>query len=171
MTGSFPRISLLALTREAFAPFGDIVAASGAAHFPINGGTTERFHDLARVEIAGAAARPILSILRGQPFALPMPVRMLERHPLGSQAFVPLQAAAWMAVIAPDVGGRPGDPVAFRVEPDAGGLRGLNYRANTWHHPLIALERVSDFLVVDRAGDGSNLEEYTYPEPWLLAAE
>jgi ureidoglycolate lyase len=162
------RIPFRALTREAFAPFGDLVSTAGARHYPINAGSTERYHDLAAIEVLGPDARPIVSVFRGKPVVLPMPVRMLERHPLGSQAFFPLQDEPWIAVVAPDNGGKPGVPVAFWVEPDAYGLRGLNYRANTWHHPLIALNRSSDFLVVDRGGEGDNLEEYSYPEPWLL---
>jgi ureidoglycolate lyase len=96
---------------------------------------------------------------------------MLEHHPLGSQAFFPLQDAPWMVVVALDEGGKPGDPMAFRVEPDKHGLRGVNYRRGVWHHPLIALDRVSDFLVIDRGGHGDNLVEYRYAEPWVLARE
>ena len=158
------------LTREAFASFGDVIETEGAAHYPINNGTTERYHDLAAVETAGEGGRPLVSILRGQPFALPLEIRMVERHPLGSQAFFPLHRLPWIVVVAPDSGGRPGRPIAFKVEPGQGGLRGVNYRRNVWHHPLISLEKSSDFLVIDRGGGGRNLEEYSYREPWLVTA-
>lgn len=158
------------LTREAFAPFGDVVETAGAELRLINGGTTQRFHDLARVETLGQGARALVSIFRGQPFALPVEIRMLERHPLGSQAFVPMHERPWLVVVAPDADGRPGEPVAFLVEPDAGGIRGVNYRANVWHHPLVSLEAESDFLVVDRGGEGSNLEEFFFEEPYRVVA-
>jgi ureidoglycolate lyase len=163
------QIRLQPLTRNDFAPFGDVISVAGAHHYPINVGTTERYHDLARLEAIGPSARQLISIFRGQPRNLPMQIAMMERHPLGSQAFFPLQAEPWIVVVAPDESGKPGTPVAFRVEPDEGGLRGVNYRRNVWHHALIALEKASDFLVVDRGGEGNNLEEYSYPEPWLLA--
>jgi ureidoglycolate lyase len=145
-----------ALTRAAFAPFGELIAADAAArHFPINGGTTERFHDLARLQ-PGPEGRLIVSIFRGQPRELPLPITMLERHPLGSQAFVPLSDRPYLVVVA-----RPGTP------PEAADLRcflasagqGLNYAPGVWHHPLLALQAQSDFLVIDRAGPGGNCDE------------
>lgn len=153
------------LTRDAFAPFGDVIAADDAARqFPINAGTTQRFHDLARVDVASADGQPLISIFRGQPRAQPVTVAMLERHPLGSQAFVPLGRHPYLVVVAP-----PGDP-----DPDAvrafivrDGV-GVNYARGTWHHPLLALDAVSDFLVVDRGGAGHNLDEFDLPQPRLL---
>jgi len=162
------RIRHLPFTRKNFAPFGDVIAATGAHHYPINAGTTERYHDLARLEAIGPSARQLISIFRGLPRTLPMQIVMMERHPLGSQGFFALQREPWMVVLAPDMAGKPGDPVAFLVEPDEFGLCGVNYHRNIWHHPLIALEKVCDFLVVDRGGEGNNLQEYSYPEPWLL---
>lgn len=153
------------LTRADFAPFGDVIAAEGAKHFPINQGRTERFHDLADLQYAGPGARPIVSIFRGQPVQLPLRISMLERHPLGSQAFIPLQCRPYLIVVAP-----PGD------DPELQGLRafwgraeqGINYRAGVWHHPLLALERTSDFLVIDRACPGQNCEEWTLTRPQRL---
>jgi ureidoglycolate lyase len=95
---------------------------------------------------------------------------MLERHPLGSQAFFPLQPLPWLVVVAPVQGGRPGMPQAFFVRSKSGELRGVNYHRNVWHHPLIALEAESDFIVVDRGGDGVNLEEHFFAEPYAISA-
>jgi ureidoglycolate lyase len=150
------------LTREAFAPFGDVLEASGAHHYPINNGTTMRYHDLARVEAIGPGARTMISILRGDAFFLPLDIGMVERHPLGSQAFFPLHDRPWLVVVAEDEGGTPKDPVAFLVRPDENGLRGVNYHRNVWHHPLVTLEQQGDFLVIDRGGEGNNLEEHFY---------
>jgi ureidoglycolate lyase len=93
------RIELL--TREAFAPFGDVIELEGARHYPINGGTTERYHDLARVDIGEHGGRPLINVFRGQPRALPIDISMMERHPLGSQAFLPVTDVRYAIVVAP----------------------------------------------------------------------
>ncbi|WP_330885592.1 ureidoglycolate lyase [Rudaea sp.] len=152
------------LMREAFAPFGDVIEASDAVrHFPINGGTTERYHDLANVEV-DAAGRAIVSIFRAQPCTLPFAITMLERHPLGTQAFMPLHARPYLVA------------VATRAETDAvrvflaRGDQGVNYAAGIWHHPLLALGAVCDFLVVDRAGPGLNCDEHELSKPLTIPA-
>jgi len=154
------------LTREAFAPFGDVIETEGADHFEINNGTTIRFHDLAKVETLGENARTMISIFRGKAFHAPISVAMMERHPLGSQAFYPLQKRPFLVVVAPDENGEPGRPHVFL----AARGQGVNYHVDTWHHPLISLEAESEFLVVDRGGDGNNLEEAFYKEPFTIHA-
>jgi ureidoglycolate lyase len=155
VTAEAPLLPVEWLTRAAFAPFGEVIEASEAAHhFPINAGNTERYHDLARID-PGPAGRPVVSIFRGQPRALPFRVTMLERHPLGSQAFMPLNGRPYLVVVAP-----PGEAVGtgdLRVFL-AQGWQGVNYAAGTWHHPLLALGEVSDFLVIDRDGPGPNCD-------------
>jgi ureidoglycolate lyase len=150
------------LTRAGFARFGDVIEIPDAAHYPINEGTTERFHDLAAVDVAEGGGRALINIFRGQPRDLPLPIRMMERHPLGSQAFIPLGANPWLVVVAP-AGGvpNPSDLRAFA----AGAGQGVNYHRGVWHHPLIALDGVSDFLVIDRGGPGSNCDEYVLDGP------
>ncbi len=161
-------LRLQPLTRQAFKPFGDVIETDGAHSYKINNGTTTRFHDLAKVELLGAEPRPLISMFRGDAFHLPVHVTMLERHPVGSQAFFPLHAGKWLVVVAEDHGGKPGEPIAFLVEPGPGGLRGVNYHHNVWHHPLITLDAPGDFLVVDRGGAGNNLEEYFYQTGWTI---
>lgn len=153
------------LTAPAFAPFGQVIATEGSQHFPINAGMTERYHDLARVELGGVHPRPLISIFRGQPYALPLPLTLVERHPLGSQAFFPLADTPWLVIVAEDEGGRPVRLRAFR--PTAG--QGVNIAMNTWHGVLTPLERPADFLVVDRGGDGTNLDEHHFDTPWIIA--
>lgn len=136
------------LTAEAFAPFGKVIEADPATAVEINAGFTTRFHALAAVE---TDAQAILSVFRGRP--RPLEIAMLERHPLGSQAFVPLNGRDWLVVVA-----EAPDPAALRVF-RAAGEQGVQYGANVWHHPLLVLEATQDFLVVDRAGPGDNLEE------------
>lgn len=148
------------LTREAFAPFGEVIDTDGADAFPINQGRTERFNALAAVELLGEGAQGILSIFRGQPLE-PLEITLMERHPLGSQAFVPMNNGAFLAVVAP-----PGefDESAVRVFL-AEGWQGLNYRAGTWHAPLLPMAADSDYLVVDRQGTGKNCDEITLARP------
>ncbi len=155
-----------ALSTDAFAPFGQVLsAASAARQFTINGGNTERFHDLAELS-AGSDGRLIVSLFRGQPRALPFAVSMLERHPLGSQAFLPLGERPYLVVVAPP--GAPPSPASVRAFLAAPG-QGVNYAPGVWHHPLLALDAVSDFWVIDRAGPGDNCEEITLAEPvWVL---
>ena len=151
------------LSREAFAPFGNVLETDGAERRMINEGTTERFHALARAELI-ADGTAIISVFRGQPRAFPYSVTMMERHPLGSQAFFPLDNRPWLVIAAEDEAGGPGRPRAFLAH----GRQGVNYRANVWHHPLMALGETSSFLVVDRDGEGVNLEEWSYPAPYVI---
>lgn len=150
------------LSRAAFAPFGQVIELEGAHHYPINAGMTERYHDLARIELGGVHARPLISIFKGLPYTLPLALKLVERHPLGSQAFYPLGDADWLVIVAPDLGGRPDMPRAFR--PAKG--QGVNIAMNTWHGVLCPLDRPAEFLVVDRGGDGNNLEEYFFEAPF-----
>lgn len=141
------------ITAEAFAPFGEVLTPKSAADRMINDGRCERHHALATVERGGGEA--IISIFRSQPVSLPYDCALLERHPLGSQAFMPLGSDPWLSVVAPDEGGRPGVPLAFLVPAGTG----VNLRAGVWHGVLTPLDRPADFLVVDRDGEGVNLEE------------
>ncbi len=145
------------LTAEAFAPFGRVIEADQAASYPINDGTTRRFHKLATAD-EGANGEAILSIFRAAPRPRPIAIRMLECHPLGAQAFVPMERHPWLVVVAE----RPA-PDACRVFL-ARGDQGVQYAAGTWHHPLLALQPTQDFLVVDREGPGDNCEERWFPE-------
>lgn len=143
------------LTREAFAPFGEVIDARISESFPINNGRTQRHHDLAKVDIVDAPARALISLFVSQPVTLPLELELLERHPLGSQAFMPLHEERFIVVVAP-----PGDEIdtqkicAFVTD----GRQGVNYRAGTWHAIHSVLEQEGEFLVVDRGG-ADNLDE------------
>jgi ureidoglycolate lyase len=155
------------LTREAFAPFGDVIEASDAVkHFTINAGNTERYHDLAELHV-GQDGKAIVSIFRGQPRVLPFIVSMMERHPKGSQAFVPMSGRPYLIVVA-DPKSAPGakDLRCFLARAD----QGVNYAPGVWHHPLLALQETSDFLVVDRSGPGDNCDEVPLTESAVIRA-
>jgi ureidoglycolate lyase len=153
------------LTREAFAPFGDVITIEGAHHFPINDGTTERFHDLAQIDVADGHGKPLVSLMRGQPRQLPLEVTTMERHPLGSQAFIPLSKKPYLVLVAPHGEFNPRALRAFLAQPG----QGVNYRKGVWHHALVALYEVSDFIVVDRGGGGSNCDEAHLAEPVIIS--
>lgn len=148
------------LSVEAFAPFGDVIEAGLGELRIINNGVTERHHGLAKPDILGEDGHVLMNIFRSKPWELPITITMMERHPLGSQAFVPLERRDYLIVVAGDTNGKPAEPQAFLAK----GHQGVNYHRNVWHHPLLALEKVSDFLVVDRGGTANNLEEYFYPD-------
>ncbi len=154
------------LTAAAFAPFGDVIEIAGPPDFQINGGMCDRFHDRARTEVLGEDARLGISLGYGRPYALPLVLGLVERHPLGSQAFVPLSQDPFLVVVAPDADGTPGTPRAFLTAPG----QGVNYLRNVWHGVLTPLGRPAAFLIVDRIGPGDNLEEYPFEEPWTVLA-
>jgi ureidoglycolate lyase len=157
-----PELKVEPLTADAFAEFGDVIAADAARKvFAINQGTTQRYHALARVDLVDGQAA--ISLARAQPFALPLTIAMLERHPLGSQAFIPLGGARWVVVVAASPESTPRAFLADRGQ-------GVQYHRGTWHHPLIALDHGGDFLIVDRVGDGENCEEVRLQRHWTIAA-
>lgn len=156
------------LSKEAFAPFGDVIETEGSEFFMINNGSTRRYHKLATVETAQPDDKAIISIFSAEQVPVPLTVRMLERHPQGSQAFIPLLGNPFLIVVAP-AGDAPvsGLVRAFR----SNGRQGVNYHRGVWHHPVLTIEKRDDFLVVDRSGSGNNCDEhfFTDDEQLLLA--
>lgn len=149
------------LTAEAFALFGDVIEMrENVKHFPINHGQTERYHDLAKVEALGENARVITSLFRSKPLPRPLHVKLMERHPLGSQAFYPLSGRPYMVVVAEKGELKPENIRVFLARAS----QGVNYHAGTWHHFSLALDDVSNFLVIDRAGEGNNCDEVNLAE-------
>lgn len=152
------------LSRSTFKPFGDVLDASGPYDDLANGGAAQVFRDRATLDVAALGGRARMNIVRTAPIRLPLMIELMERHPLGSQMFAPLSGTDWLVVAAPPGPLDPGTIVAFRAR----GNQGINYRRGVWHHPLIALDRISDFLVVDRAGEGTNLDIERLAEPLLI---
>ncbi|GAB5377311.1 MAG: ureidoglycolate lyase [Acuticoccus sp.] len=148
------------LTAEAFAPYGEVIAAEGAPTTMINEGRCGRHHDLAALDFADGRAG--ISLFDSQCVAMPYRLRVMERHPQGSQAFLPIGAARCLLVVAGD-GAAPAAPVAFI---SAAG-QGFNVRRNVWHAPLAPLEG-GRFFVVDRIGEGANLELAEFDPPLLV---
>ncbi len=160
-------ISALPITLERFAPFGDVIHASSDAKAAMNDARFERFSGLADVDAEGQHAS--ISIARCKmPSSLPYRIDLVERHPLGSQAFIPLSHFSFFVVVA---------PAAESVEPEdlcafvTNGSQGVNYRRGVWHMPMIALEDGQEFLIVDRGADGENCDEHYFSDPVTLLAE
>jgi ureidoglycolate lyase len=155
------------LTSEGFAQFGDVISFEGAQHYLINNGTTERYHDLAHVDVTTEGGRPLISLFRSKPRQLPFTVRLMERHPLGSQAFFPLSPNPYLVIVAPlgdlDVAG----VRVFYASPS----QGVNYAKGVWHHALFALKEVSDFFIVDRGADEPNCDEIELTKPLTISVE
>lgn len=145
------------LTAEAFAPYGDVIEASEAAHrIDINYGNTVRYHDLASLHLAVDGGKAGVSIFRSTPIAQPITIKLMEFHPKSSQAFVPLSGRPYLVVVAPA-----GDFDSAKLKVFlASGSQGVNYHAGTWHHFSLALDETSDFLVIDRIADDDNCVEY-----------
>lgn len=158
-------IATEALTAAAFAPFGDVIEAAGAPDRIINRGLCGRYHDRARLDF-GPEGRAGLSLFDATPRGLPYRLDMMERHPEGSQAFVPMHANPWLVIVAPDAGAQPGTPRAFLAGPG----QGVNLLRGTWHGVLTPLAAPGLFAVFDRIGLTPNLEEYHFDAPYEVRA-
>lgn len=150
------------LTTGAFAPFGDVLEATGDFRL-INAGLCQRHHDRARLDF-GPDGRAGISIFKAVPRALPYVFDLVERHPDGSQAFVPMGAAPFLVIVAPDEGGSPGTPRAFLTD----GAQAINLHRGIWHGVLTPLAEPGLFAVIDRIGATPNLEEHRYPAPFTI---
>ncbi|MDQ2735239.1 MAG: ureidoglycolate lyase [Pseudomonadota bacterium] len=139
------------LVAAAFRAFGEVIdRRSTQPAYAINGGTAQRVHDLARIDVSTRGGHAAISVVHASPRPLPVQLEGLERHSRGSQAFVPIAASRWVVIVAP--GGRTPDLDKLRAFV-ASGVQGVNYARGTWHHPLIVLDHDAEFLVVDRAAD------------------
>lgn len=146
------------LTATAFAPFGDVLEVGGDARL-INAGLCQRYHDRARMDFADGRAG--ISIFHAQCRALPYQFDLIERHPLGAQAFIPMSADPFMVIVAQDTQTA---PQAFITN----GAQGINFHRGTWHGVLTPLAGNGLFAVIDRIGDGANLEEFRHPTGWTV---
>ena len=153
------------LTKEVFAPYGDVLDVNGEPDKIINQGLCGRYHDRARIDIVGGNAG--ISLFKAEPRQLPIKLDMVERHPEGSQAFLPMSFDPFVVVVAPDQGGTPGQPRAFLTQPG----QGINFARNTWHGVLTPLHAPGLFAVVDRIGDGPNLQEHWFDTAFIITDE
>ncbi len=148
------------LTAIAFAPFGDVLDASGDFR-PINAGLCMRFHDRAMLDFSDGRAG--VSIFQAEARSLPYSFDLIERHPGGSQAFIPMTSKPFLVIVAADPRTT---PRAFITT----GAQGVNLHRGTWHGVLTPLHAPGLFAVIDRIGSGTNLEEHHYNAGWTVSA-
>jgi ureidoglycolate lyase len=153
-------IAIEPISAGAFARFGDLIDCAGAPDKVINQGLCGRYHDRARMDFGGGRAG--VSLFDAAPRALPLTLEMMERHPEGSQCFIPMSWQGFLVIVAPPDGDAPGRPRAFRTEPG----QAVNFHRGTWHGVLTPLGAPGVFAVVDRIGAGANLEEHWFDVPY-----
>lgn len=157
------KIIIEPMTADAFAPFGDLLEAKGMPDKMINQGLCGRFHDRARMDFSDGRAG--ISIFHAEKRDLPLKLDLVERHPDGSQAFVPMSHQPFLVVVAEDQNGTPQNIRAFLTE--AG--QAINIHRGVWHGVLTPLHDPGLFAVIDRIGEGPNLEEYWLPDEVIIA--
>ncbi|WP_375253980.1 ureidoglycolate lyase [Yoonia sp.] len=155
-------LKLNPLTKADFAPFGEVLEVAGDPDKIINQGLCGRYHDLAQIDIVDG--RPGISLFNAEARVFPIALEMVERHPVGSQAFLPMSHHPFVVVAAPDENGTPGQPRAFITT--AG--QGINFARNTWHGVLTPIHAPGLFAVVDRIGEGPNLQEHWFDTPYVI---
>jgi ureidoglycolate lyase len=153
------------LTAEAFAPFGQVLQAPLRGEASSNQGTAVRLDRVATLVNTRGGCPPNLAMVRALPQAMPLAMRLMERHPCSSQAFIPLQCARYLVIVAPTASGGGPDWAGLRAFVASAG-QGINYAAGTWHHPFTALDSAADLAMLAwEDGTKSDCEEVPLPEP------
>ncbi|MCK0140711.1 ureidoglycolate lyase [Aliiroseovarius sp. F47248L] len=150
------------LTAAAFAPFGEVIEVSGDPDKIINQGMCGRHHDLAKLDFADGRAG--ISLFDAKARSFPHIVDMVERHPDGSQAFIPVSGVPMLVIVAEDQDGVPVNLMAFVSQPG----QSINLHRGVWHGVLAPIEKPGQFIVIDRIGDGSNLQEHWFDDPYIV---
>ncbi len=157
-------IKPIKITKVNFAPYGDLISSDGVEPIDINSGYAKRFNNLANIDISKDKGEAIVSIFSALKRTFPMKIDMMEKHPLGSQAFMPMKEITFLSFVAP-----PGETPeinkiqSFIIPPKMG----INYKPGVWHFPLISTENMN-FLVMDRKGTGDNLIIYNFEKEKII---
>jgi len=161
-------ISLSPLTGKSFLPYGDVIEVhNDNPIIAINGGLANRHHNLAKVDVNTKNGHAAISIIDTQKIVLPLRVTTMERHPLGSQAFMPIGNNPYLVLVAPAGEFDPHALSGFLVQSN----QGINYAKGVWHHACISLYDSNQFLVVDREGEGDNCDFIHIPESINITIE
>ena len=156
------------LLAETFQPYGDVIEVrEGAECLSINYGHTQRFHDLASLDLLQEGGRSLVNIFRSTPLEQPIKIEVMERHPLSSQLFFPLSNRPYLVVVSDAEVVEPSSLKVFI----ASAIQGVNYHPGIWHHYSLALDQMSDFLVIDRGGPGKNCEEIFFNDDITIIIE
>jgi len=157
-------IKPIEITRKNFAAYGDLISSDNIKPIDINAGYAKRFDNLANINTSRDGGKTIVSIFSTLKRTFPMKIDMMEKHPLGSQAFIPMKETNFIVLVAP-----PGDkPKINKIESFvvSRGI-GINYKPDIWHFPLISTENIN-FLVIDRKGTGDNLIIYNFEKEKVI---
>ena len=152
------------INRKNFNPYGDLISSDDIDYIDINAGYAKRFDNLANIDTLNGGGKTIISIFSASKRTFPMKIDMMEKHPLGSQAFIPMKETTFLSFVAP-----PGESPeiskiqSFIVPPKTG----INYKPGIWHFPLISTED-TNFLVIDRKGDGNNLIIHNFEKEKII---
>jgi len=146
-------IKPIPMTKENFSKFGDMISTENIKPIEINNGYANRFDDIAKIDTANNNGKTTISIFSALKRSFPMKIDMMEKHPLGTQAFIPMKETTFLTLVAPEGKKLEMDKIESFVVPKG---KGVNYKTGIWHFPLISTEDM-DFLVVDRKGPGENL--------------
>jgi len=158
-------IEPIKLTRENFSLYGDVIEVNDKVnHFSINDGFSERYHNLTNIDVNANNGKVLVNIFRSTPVSLPICIKKMERHPLSSQSFIPMSEQPYLVIVAPAGDFNEASIKAFIASPS----QGINYFRGTWHHFSLALNCVSDFLVIDRGGEGDNCDEVELNRPFIV---
>jgi len=160
--GAELKLAIEPLNAQVFSDYGDVLEVQATPTVMINQGNCARYSDLAAVDFE--TGRAGVSIFQAKPYAMPISLAMMERHPLGSQAFIPMDSEPFLVIVASDLNNAPHMIKAFV----SNGQQGVNYHRNTWHGVLCPISGNGIFAVVDRIGDGDNLQEHWFDHPYLL---
>lgn len=151
------------LTPEKFRPYGNVIETANTEPAAINSGHCLRYNDLAKLDIDGSGVAGI-SLFDAKPYSSPYQLNFVERHPLGSQAFIPMTQNKFLVVVADDVNGVAQQPKVFLTD----GRQGVNYARNIWHGILTPIVSKTLFAVVDYIGAHENLEIYKFDKPYVI---
>ena len=146
-------IKPIPMTKDNFSMFGDMISTENIKPIEINNGYANRFDDIAKIDTANNNGETTISIFSALKRSFPMKIDMMEKHPLGTQAFIPMKETTFLTLVAPEGKKLEMDKIESFVVPKG---KGVNYKTGIWHFPLISTEDM-DFLVVDRKGSGENL--------------
>ena len=152
------------ITKKSFSKFGELINTKNKKSISINNGYAKRFHDLGKINTSSKKGSPIISIFSAKKRSFPMKINMMEKHPLGSQAFIPMKESTFLVFVAPK-----------GKEPDVSKIKsfivpkqtGVNYKPGIWHFPLISKKNMN-FLVIDRKGKGNNLIIHNFKKEKIL---
>ena len=157
-------IKPIKITKTNFASYGDLISSGDVKPMDINAGYAKRFDNLAHINTSKDKGETIVSIFSALKRTFPMRIDMMEKHPLGSQAFIPMKETTFLSFVAP-AGEKPIiDKIeSFIIPPKTG----INYKPGIWHFPLISTEN-TNFLVIDRKGDGENIIIYKFEKEKII---